>query len=52
MGVTGIVVVVVADVEVDVVGAVTVVLVVGMAVVWMLSLSATGMPCSGPRIRP
>ena len=26
--------------------------VVGMSVVWMLSLSATGMPCSGPRIRP
>jgi hypothetical protein len=22
--------------------------VVGMSVVWMLSLSATGMPCSGP----
>src|SRR2546428_178335 len=26
--------------------------VVGMFVVWMLSLSATGMPCSGPRMRP
>ena len=26
--------------------------VVGMFVVWMLSLSATGMPCSGPRTRP
>ena len=26
--------------------------VVGMSVVWMLSFSATGMPCSGPRIRP
>src|SRR6185295_6009341 len=26
--------------------------VVGMSVVWMLSLRATGMPCSGPRIRP
>ena len=26
--------------------------VVGMSVVWMLSLSATGMPCNGPRILP
>ena len=26
--------------------------VVGMSVVWMLSLSAIGMPCSGPRTRP
>jgi hypothetical protein len=26
--------------------------VVGMFVVWMLSLSAIGMPCSGPRTRP
>jgi hypothetical protein len=26
--------------------------VVGMSVVWMLSLSAIGMPCSGPRIFP
>ena len=26
--------------------------VVGMSVVWMLSLSAIGMPCSGPRILP
>ena len=26
--------------------------VVGMLVVWMLSLSATGMPCSGPRTLP
>ncbi len=26
--------------------------VVGMVVVWMLSLSAMGIPCSGPRNRP
>ena len=26
--------------------------VVGMSVVWMLSLSAIGMPCSGPRTSP
>ena len=26
--------------------------VVGMSVVWMLSLSAIGMPCSGPRTFP
>src|SRR5688572_3297888 len=26
--------------------------VVGMSVVWMLSLSAMGMPCNGPRTRP